>query len=207
MPLAFWTAAAVTPLFTESGICAALRCGEVKIAKRNQIYRSLDGRVSASLAASAGLLPIVADLLPQMLPFKLLPFNDVTDVTGFSTSYTNYATHHGSPLRDEGGPAHRSLGEGGSTSVKLGQARSRPVKVNITILFYFRRHLEACRAVNPSAGRMRTLLRFRKATERSPSGGSGPIQETSDSQPATCNHLFRSATVAYGRPTRGGRHP
>jgi hypothetical protein len=33
------------------------------------------------------MLPIVADLLPQMLPFKPLPFSDVTDVTAFPTSY------------------------------------------------------------------------------------------------------------------------
>ena len=39
----------------------------------------------------AKMLPAVADPLPQMLPFKLLPFNDVTDVTAFPTSYINYA--------------------------------------------------------------------------------------------------------------------
>jgi hypothetical protein len=34
------------------------------------------------------MLPIVAVPLPQMLPFKLLQLNHVTDVTAFSTSYT-----------------------------------------------------------------------------------------------------------------------
>jgi hypothetical protein len=33
------------------------------------------------------MLPIVADPLPQMLPFKLLTSNDVTDVATFPTSY------------------------------------------------------------------------------------------------------------------------
>jgi hypothetical protein len=34
------------------------------------------------------MLPVVAVPLPQMLPFKLLPLNHVTDVTAFPTSYT-----------------------------------------------------------------------------------------------------------------------
>jgi hypothetical protein len=33
------------------------------------------------------MLPIVADPLPKMLPFKPLTFNDVADVATFPTSY------------------------------------------------------------------------------------------------------------------------
>jgi hypothetical protein len=41
------------------------------------------------------MLPIVAVPLPQMLPFKLLPLNPVTDVTAFPTSYICYGTKEG----------------------------------------------------------------------------------------------------------------
>ena len=49
--------------------------------------RSPGGACGPPLVAK--MLPIVADPLPQMLPFKFLPFNDVTDVTAFPTSYIN----------------------------------------------------------------------------------------------------------------------
>jgi hypothetical protein len=38
----------------------------------------------------AKMLPIVATLLPEMLPLKLLTINDVTDVTAFPTSHINH---------------------------------------------------------------------------------------------------------------------
>ena len=74
------------------------------------------------------MLPIVADLLPKMLPFKLLTSNDVTDVTAFPTSYINDvqpSSSRSAPFREvfpkaatifhcESVSAHRSLGDGGS---------------------------------------------------------------------------------------------
>jgi hypothetical protein len=41
--------------------------------------------------ASGEMLPVVATLLPKMLPFKSLTSNDVTDVAIFPTSYINNA--------------------------------------------------------------------------------------------------------------------
>jgi hypothetical protein len=121
----------------------------------------------------AQMLPIVADALPKMLPFKLLLLNNVTDVTAFPTSYINHACPSCSLFPSPAAPtasrhikAFESIGNrreeygeaiGRMAAERAGasestQAFSRLLKVKITIIFYFRRWLGTCHAEVPLYG-------------------------------------------------------
>ena len=61
--------------------------------KNEPNFNMAGGRGTRPLRASrvCQMLPAVATLLPKMLPLKFLPFNSVTDVATFPTSYINDA--------------------------------------------------------------------------------------------------------------------